>query len=463
MADEPDDDDDTEGRSKTAVGTVATPKDAGESGSVDVALSGTAIPEAVPEPVDARSFDSQPVSSGRVRAVAGVEKTSPTRKLRDGAKDAVTAGLTTVGGGIELVGGVVEKIGDVTSKVPLVGASVSTIGVGITTVGESIAELPRVARTRRGRVLLRSMFVGYLVVVTWLTAIVGWQLHNNDPTDFRPDAEAILVQLSAGPASVDAVYDDASPRFQEVVRKERFELDMADQLRTIGKFREITAVNDTLLTNGPTGRVGRVSLTVSYEKAICRGSVSFHYDEGRWKLLGVGIELPPELRITKADRVGRLSDPECADPMNSKDCDLHVAALAVLTQLRDGKIREVYDHANEVFRKESTFEQFRRVQEDRIEEIGHFKRFVAVTEAQLFTASSAATPDGESATFDAIGEYEHSVARTVFTFVRAKHADPWQLRMLKVVLPMPRPGDKPTSSSPPAPPAPATPKAGSAR
>ena len=73
------------------------------------------------------------------------------------------------------------------------------------------------------------------------------------------------------------------------MRKERFVDDMTDLAMTAGRqFREVTAINDTLVTTGPAGRVGRVSLTAAYAKGVCCGSISFHFDQGQWKLLGVG-------------------------------------------------------------------------------------------------------------------------------------------------------------------------------
>src|SRR5512144_1483474 len=189
-------------------------------------------------------------------------------------------------------------------KVPVVGASVSKIGEGITHVGASLHVLPQVARTRRGRLLIRSMIVGFVLVAAWIGVIVALQLHGNDTPDFRPNAERILVDLSKG--LIDEIYEQASPRFQETARKERFIDDMTDLNETVGKFREITAVNDSLVTTGPTGRIGRVSLTVAYEKATCKVAVSLHYDQDRWKLLGIGVELPDELKITQAQREERV-------------------------------------------------------------------------------------------------------------------------------------------------------------
>ena len=422
------------------------------SGSIDVSFSSTGVPVAHLDPASA------PVSSGRVHAIAaagaGAEITSRSKRIGGGVAEALGEVSSRLGEGALALGRGVEKIGDATTKIPLVGSSVTSLGQGITTVGESLVELPRVARTARGRVLLRSMFVAFVVVGSWIAGIVAWQLHNNDPTDFRQGAEAILVQLGGGKAGVDAVYEAASPRFQEMVRKEKFEDDMADQLETIGKFREITAVNETLVTTGPTGRIGRVSLTAVFDKATCRGSVSFHYDNGEWKLLGVGMELPPELKVPdkeKHKRIAACRPPDEIDPsrgidlgpMDPKKCDLHKAAVEVLDKLNAGKAADVYDAASDVFRQQEKRDMFVQVQGERIAALGKFKRFVAVTEASQLSSTSTANPTPESATFDALGEYENTVARTAFSFVRRNKADTWKLRRLKVVVPMPRADDEP--------------------
>src|SRR5262249_21748604 len=156
-------------------------------------------------------------------------------------------------------------------------------------------------------------------------------------------------EVSKGKGAIGEVYEKASPRFQEMVRKERFLDDMTDLGATVGKFIEITAINDTLVTTGPTGRIGRVSLTASYVHGICKGSISFHWDRDQWKLLGIGIELPPELTITQTQREQRVA--ACKDPDDRKTCDVRNAAETILEQLRDGKTGDVWDAANDVFRK----------------------------------------------------------------------------------------------------------------
>jgi hypothetical protein len=380
------------------------------SGSVEVHVSSTAIPEAV-TPVE-----TGPVEPGASRRTKRVTA-------------AASVGIEKLGGVVETIGEGVSKLGDLTNKVPLVGAGVGALGEGLTKAGESIHALPSVAKTRRGRLLVRSVVVGFALVFSWIAVIVLWQVRMTDTPDFRPLAEKMLVELSKGSDAISEVYEHSSPRFQEVVRKERFLDDMTDMAVTIGKFREITAINSTLVTTGPTGPVGRIGLTAAYEKGICKGSISFHKDHGQWKLLGVSIELPAELKITQAQREQRVA--ACKDPMDRKKCDVRDAAETILEQLRDGKAGEVWDGATDVFKKQESRATFEQIQREHLDDLGAYKRILDVTEAKVI--------DGVSATFDVLAEFEKSNAvRCVFGFYRRSKSSPWRLRSLKIVVPMPR-------------------------
>ena len=411
------------------------PPDPGGSGSVDVQLSSPHLTpsDAAPEPVP--EADSAPITSGRVvAAVSAGERTGPvrTRRLRETVQEAVSGGVERLGTGIGTIGEGVSKIGDATKNVPLVGAGVAKIGEQLTRAGESIHVLPRVAQTRRGRLLVRSTIVGFLLVFAWIAAIVGLQLQGNDTPDFRPAAERILVEISKGAAGIDKAYEESSPRFQEMVSKERFADDMTDMNATVGRFREITAINDTLVTTGPTGRIGRVSLTASYDKGTCKGSISFHRDKDQWRLLGIGIELPPDLAITEAQREQRVA--ACKDPDSRKTCDVRDAAERILEHVDAGQAGEIWDAATPVFQKQETRAQFIELQAERRAALGAYRRIISVTEAKLI--------GGTSATFDVLAEFEKSSAvRAVFGFERTGKSAPWQLRLMKVVLPMPREED----------------------
>ncbi len=433
-------------------------KDPSESGSIDVAVS-AAIPKAaddaaIPIPMDAidsapvssgrvtesiASYDSQPVSSGRVKAIVASDQTGPVGlSKRQKAAAVVSGGVEALGSGIGSLGEGVSKVGQLTRKVPLVGAGVAKLGEGLTTVGESVHALPGMSRTRHGRLLLRSALVGFVLVFAWISVIVALQLRSHDSPDFRPDAESILIEISKGGSALDAVYETASPRFQEMVRKERFIDDMTDLNKTVGKFREIAAINDTIVTRGPTGRIGRVSLTIIFQKATCHGSVSFHYDQDDWKLLGIGIELPPELKITQAEREQRVQ--ACEDPL-AKSCDIYVIADKLLSQLRDGHAGEVYDAATPIFQKQEERSTFIAIQAEHKNALGAYQRIIHVSEAKVI--------GGTSATYDAIAQYDKAEGvRTIIGLTRASKTAPWLLRSFKTVVPVPRAADLPKKPPP---------------
>jgi hypothetical protein len=378
----------------------------------------------------------------RVAATETTDATGPRKKLRAHAADAVGDGVSAIGGAASAVGAGVNKVADLSRKIPLVGAPVGAIGGaaarGVTAVGDALQELPRVAKTRAGALLVRSMFAGFLLVAAWIAAIVALQLRDNDTPDLRPDAEHILVELSKGGPAIDQVFEQSSPRFQEMVRKERFVDDMTDLNLTVGKFREITAVNDTNVSFGPTGEVARVALTAAYDHGTCKVSVSLHRDAGRWKLLGVNVELPPDLRITQMQREARVA--ACADPMDLRKCDVHQTADAILKQLRDGHADQVWDAATPVFQKQEDKSRFVEIQNEHVATLGAYRRIIAVTEAKAI--------GGTSATFDALAEFDKaSGARTVFAFSRTGKTAPWLLRSFKIVLPMPRQTETPAAGS----------------
>jgi len=429
---------------------------ASASGSVDVAMSSSGIPQSVGAS-DSQPIESAPImpGSGPHRAVAASEGSGPiprsgrAKRMTGAIQDGVSTGVEKFGSAMAVVGEGVAKLGDVTKKVPVVGASVGKLGEqlgeGLAKAGESIHALPRVAQTRRGRLLVRSVVVGFLIVFVWIAAIVGFQLRANDTPDFRPEAEQILVEMGKGPAIIAQVYEYASPRFQELVKKERFIDDMMDLYATNGTFREITAINETLVTTGPTGRVGRVGLTASFERGISRGSISFHWDKGEWKLLGIGMEIPDNLEITQLARQKRVAacmndKGEDVSDLRSK-CDVRDAAETILELIRDRRADEVWDGANDIFKQQESRARFIQIQEEQRQVLGSWKRILNVTDARAIA--------GLTATFDLVCEYERSSGvRVEFDFTRTSKFERWKLARFKVTLPMPRPYESQVNPDP---------------
>ena len=387
----------------------------------------TAVPVA-----DASATDSAPVSSGRVTSMtttaSPASEAGLNRRIADAGKEMLGRGVETLGSGLESIGEGVSRLGEVSKNVPLVGSGVARLGEGITSVGASLTDLPRVARTRRGRLLVRSVFVGFALVSAWIAAIVVLQMRRTDSPDFRPHVERILKELGKGTAAIEELYEKSSPRFQEMVRKEQFIDNMMDLDATVGRFIEVTAINESIVTRGPTGRIGRLSLGVVYAKGKTRVAVSLHWDDDQWKLLGVTVEVPPELKITQRERENRVA--ACKDPMDSKRCDVHIAANQILELLRDGQAGMVWDKASDVFQKQEPKSRFAQIEAEHQLVLGEYRRIIAVTEAKVI--------GGTRGTLDTLVEYSKANVRAIFGFVRTAKTEPWQLRSLKVVLPMPR-------------------------
>lgn len=479
--------------------TVARP---GESGSIDVALSGPLIPKppvlpdgAVVEPASAA--DSAPVSSGRVTsmhaAATGPTEMARGKRITDVGKDMLGKGVSTLGSGIETIGEGVSKLGEASKKVPVVGANIAKLGEGVTKLGESITELPRVARTRRGALLVRSLAVGFILVFSWIAIIVMLQVQGTDSPDFRPYAERILRQITRNQPGIatlerrlgnptlsaqertglqrrlgelkqervrdiEDLWERASPRFQEMVRKERFVDEMLDLNKTCGQFLEITAVNESFVSSGPTGRIGRMSTMVQYANGKTRAAVSLHWYDGEWKLLGVSVEVPPELKITseaREERVavcdkkgpdGKLDTPDDIPngTMNPTKCDVHVVSNHILEQLRDGQAAAVWDEANrEVFQKQEERARFIEISNEQQRALGEYRRIIAVTEAKAFSGK-----EEERAFFDVIAEYSRANVRVILGYTRSSKTQEWQLRSLKIALPMPRIDDLARAAAP---------------
>jgi Protein of unknown function (DUF4019) len=294
-------------------------------------------------------------------------------------------------------------------------------------VAESLSHLPIVPKTRKSRVVVRSLIVGLLLVAAWIGGIVYWQWRGEQKPDFRPLAEKILVELRNH--DYDKVYRDASPRFQELVLQETFEHEMSEMNATLGAFREISSVTETEIVRGPSGKSARVGLLVVFDPTgTARGNMSFHLeDDHTWHLLGISIELPPDVatRATKEeDRLKRVQGPP----------ELEELAVGIVKQLEQGEFQQVYDAAADTFRASTSPSNLAELEHKRQDEIGKFSRIVNVT-------SLKQSPSGESANLDALFEYEGATKTVIsvhFGFVKDRTTRKWRLAEYKPIMPAPR-------------------------
>lgn len=459
-----------------------SPMDPGSSGSIEVLFSDPRLPLA-PDVKDAlgeaTDVSRAPTTEASLSAHGPLERAgeddvdpyalepepehakSSARIVAKKAEVLIGHGVSKIGDGIGTLGEGVTKIGDRAKRVPVIGESVKQIGEGLTELGASLHDLPAVTQSRRGRILVRSMLVAFVLVFAWIAGIVLLQLRDSKKPDFRPLSRKILIAIRDGREA--AVWADASPRFQEVVREQRFIDDMADMKRTLGAFKEISAVNDTMVTTGSSGRIGRVALMLQFDKGRARANVSFHRDAGRWKLLGIAVDAPPELPITQESRKERSEIPEEVvssaikilqagnvdltnigdgrvpggrDQGRDRDRNGRPAAATSPEADRDHRSEEVWKQASEVFHSSASQAEFVRLQRERHQRLGNFVRVIEY--------KSGSKKYGDlSATFTGLVEYENGVVSAAVNFGRIEERSPWVLNSFKVVLPMPRPDEAP--------------------
>jgi hypothetical protein len=287
-------------------------------------------------------------------------------------------------------------------------------------VGASLSHLPAMPKTRRGRVMARSVIVSFVLVFGWIAVIVGLQLRGSRPPDLRPDAERILIALRDGKAG--AVYDDASERFQGVVRdRETFVDRMTEMNQTLGKFVEVTAVVGTQTGRGPGGRTGRIDVALEYEKTRTRGSLSFRWEDKRWKLLGLAIEVPDAIASNKEERTERST----ARP--DEIAALRDAIETALVHSAKDEIDALWREASPAFQQAITVDDLRRIESDRKAALGPFDRTLDLRNVRL-------NPGRNHASLVALLQYQNSTITGNFELSRSD--DRWRLVFYKLVMPV---------------------------
>lgn len=340
---------------------------------------------------------------------------------------------------------VVAAAGRVVHRAETLGERVGDV------VGESLSHLPVMPKTRRGRVLARSILVSFCLVFAWISVIVGLQLRERRPPDLRPQVEAVLIALRAPPdvgdlctgvdpdddaavkayepiyaayqQHVEPVYDGASARFQEVVLQPKFTFDMKEVHCILGRFDEITAVIATETNRGPSGRTARVQVRAAFEHGDAKASISFRWEDERWKVLGLTVELPEELAsavTTEEEREKRSAGDER---------ELRAMVTTILTQWSSGEVDRVWNEAAPAFQQGIPLESFRRSEADRFETLGKFDRILSVQAARMSASQS-------SSSIECVIEFANATIKGSFSFTRVDGV--WRLVAYRLVLPLPR-------------------------
>src|SRR5262249_11137905 len=152
----------------------------------------------------------------------------------------------------------------------------------------------------------------------------------------------------------------------EIVPSGSFAVAMADMNASLGPFKEITSVTGTEVVVGASGTSARIALVMTFERASkVRGSLSFHREEGEWRLRVGSIDLPTALAKVESAEAKR-EDRVKGDPV------VRVDALVVLLRLRKGDVRGVWSDAAPVFQGAVSIDDLTALETQRKKEIGEF-------------------------------------------------------------------------------------------
>jgi hypothetical protein len=300
-------------------------------------------------------------------------------------------------------------------------------------IADSLGQLPVVKevvpKTRRARVMVRSVIVAFALIGSWIGGIVYLQLRAGERPDFRPEVEALMVAIRDGRAT--EVYDESSTRFQETVLEDSFLAQMAEMNAILGPFREVASVQDTRMYQGPSGRIARIGVLLDFEKGRVRGSVSFHRERAAWRLLGYHLDLPDELAALATTRERRE---ERVQPPPELLERLRALADDILTRSAEGKAGSVWDAAARHFQDSIDRDDFIALEHRQQVNLGTYLRILNVTEARL-------SPSQTSASLTALIEYRRGEIESVTTpgsFKFAKEGGDWKMTYYKVISPIPR-------------------------
>ncbi len=412
------------------------PSDPADSGSVEVALSNPRLPVSPGDSLEVQ------FSSTRLPAVAGDLVGSDRLPAMSGSMDVQfsQAHLPAVNEDGTPVGPVIEPLVERRKRPRTISELAEDLGNAVVhagdavvdrvvhageRAGESLTHLPVASaifpKTRSGRVMARSVVVSFLLVFSWIAVIVGLQLRRPRPPDFRPLAQATLIAIRDGQAR--EVYRDASTRFQEVVLEDIFVAQMEDLNRTLGKYKEVTAVLALATGRGPSGRTGRLDFSADYENGSARGSVSFRWEDNRWKVLGFAVDVPLAVAAaasTDAMRARRVRGPEA---------ELKRAAEEILILSAQEDYAGIWNRAAVGFQQSITKENFRETESDRRKVLGPFLRILNVT-------SATQNPNGTGASIQLLVEFEKATITGGIDFTKID--DVWKMTRYKLVLPLPR-------------------------
>lgn len=301
------------------------------------------------------------------------------------------------------------------------------------------------ARTRRIRIVLQGVIVAFVLVFTWIGVLIGLQLISSKPYRFRAEVTQVMEMIRDGRKTQGDLYDSASPRFQDMIVKPRF-LDLCARInQTLGAFKKVESTHDPVVTDGPDGKTGNVTVTLEFrdlqdKKVVATGSFSFHFLDGEWRLLGLYIEIPEEIHDAGWG-------PELIKARGEASAEVLERITKILQRASDGDGAALYDETSEGFKRSIEKQRFLEILARQKESLGDFVKVVYITHTWQNQEQNRANVVAVLE-YDKARNPEHPhIVKTEGRLEFIKEGTTWRILKYKVVLPEPevprRPGPSP--------------------
>lgn len=277
------------------------------------------------------------------------------------------------------------------------------------------------SRRKRRRRFILPVTITFVLVFGWIGVMVGLQMLSGSEGSFRDETVAVLEAMRDRRTA--ELYREASPLFRERMTVDALTDTAADVDQTLGKFREILTSKIVDEIDGPGGRTRRLATTLAFERAKTSGHFSFHWVDGRWRLLGFGISIPAALAPASDE------DAAAASSARSQAPSRVLAQFREILEIgREGGAAQIHAEAAPPFQAAIDAARFAKLLEEREHLLG---RYVDITSIQSATQNRARS----KAWITALVRFTKVETTVRMTFIKLDGV--WRLSYYKVAIPLP--------------------------
>jgi hypothetical protein len=161
--------------------------------------------------------------------------------------------------------------------------------------------------------MMKKLLVGCAVAIVAIAAFV-YIMFRYGEAEFKPLIVATLDGYNA--LDFDRIYAEAADELHQQVTQDQFKQTLGALQGVLGKFVEAGSITGVSRSSDMQKSVASVSLNLKFEKAETTGNFSFIKNADQWKLEGLKIDIPENLRkqMGQAPSQPDATQPEAPQP-----------------------------------------------------------------------------------------------------------------------------------------------------